>query len=202
VAIPDISDGPLALTRRRFDNSVHALADPVPVWDHGVCRWSDSLYVRLRGAITARTAGRRRVMAGSRAPCRTDVLVWLIEVDSTVAGWEPDSKGDTVERLHQLSARGFRPQDCGLIDDYCGQIERWVIGAAELLGDRQVAVALRLPCPACGARWTYRRNGSEQIRSWALKVSESGCSCSGCQAFWPPDRFEFLAQLLNCAPLP
>jgi hypothetical protein len=88
------SDGPLMLTRRRLDAAVHALADPVPAWDGGVCRWSDALYSRLRGAITARTAGRRRVMAGSRAPCRTDVLVWLIEVDTAVAAWTPDEVWD------------------------------------------------------------------------------------------------------------
>jgi hypothetical protein len=158
---------------------VHALVDLVPLWDHGVARWSDSAYVRLRAALVGRTARSRAAVAGSRLPCRIDALTLLVDIDQSVAAWEPDGKGGTVERLRTLTARGFRPQDCGLIDDYCGQIERWVIGAAELLGDRQVAVALRLPCPSCGARFVYRRSGSESVRAWALQVTESGCECLG-----------------------
>lgn len=201
VAIPD-GDGPLVLTRRRLDDAVHALADPTPVWDHGVCRWSDAVYSRLRVAITARTAGRRRVMAGSRALCRTEVLALLIDIDTTVGLWE-NGKGSTVDRLHTLAGDGFRPQDCELVDSYSAAIERWVIGAAELLGDRQVAVALRLPCPSCGERFVYRHNGSgESVRSWALRVSEDGCDCRVCRAFWSPDQLEFLARLLGCTPLP
>jgi hypothetical protein len=42
------TDNPLALARRRLTDAVHALADPVPVWDGGVARWSDSVYGRLR----------------------------------------------------------------------------------------------------------------------------------------------------------
>jgi hypothetical protein len=140
VTLPD-GDGPLVLTRRRLDAAVHALADPVLVWDGGVCRWSDGLYSRLRGAITARTAGRRPVMAGSRAPCRTDVLVWLIEVDTAVAARTPDDKGSTVERLHALTARGWRPQDCEVLDDYSTQVEKWFC---------------RRPSCLVTARWRWR----------------------------------------------
>lgn len=195
-------DNPLALARRRFGDAVHALADPVPVWDHGVCRWSDSVYARLRTAVTARTAGRRRVMAGSRAPCRIDVLTLLVDIDGAVAGWAPDDKGSTVERLHALTGRGFRPQDIDLLDGYCHAIEGWVLSATELLGDKPPAVALRMPCPSCGETWSYRQNAGEAVRAWALRVSEDGCTCLGCRAFWTPDQFEWLAKLLGCEPLP
>ena len=197
-------DGVLEPVLRRFGNAVAALADPVPIWEHGACRWSDAVYQRLRAALVGKTgAGRRRAVPSSRMPCRTDVLVWLLEVDAAVAEWTPDGKGDTVDRLHTLTARGWRPQDCGLIDGYCELIEKWVLGAAELLGDRAPAVALRLPCPACGQQFTYRRSGGgESVRSWALRVSETGCECLGCRAFWGPDQFEFLARLLGCPALP
>lgn len=195
-------DGVLEPVLRRFGNAVAALVDPVPIWDRGACRWSSPVYARLRGALVGRTMRGRRAVAGSRLPCRTDVLVWLLEVDAAAAAWTPDGKGDTVERLHTLTARGWRPQDCGLIDGYCGQIERWGVAAAELLGDRAPAVALRLPCPSCGQRWVYRHGASESTRGWALKVSESGCECQACRAFWEPAQFEFLARLLGCAPLP
>ncbi|MCH9642662.1 MAG: hypothetical protein K0U70_03915 [Actinomycetia bacterium] len=51
VSIPDVADGPLALSQQRLDDAVHALADPIPVWGGGTCRWSDSLYFRLRAAL-------------------------------------------------------------------------------------------------------------------------------------------------------
>lgn len=201
VAIPPDPDGPLALSRRRLADCVHSLVDEIPVWEQGIARWSESVYARLRGALVARTA-RSRAVAGSRLPCRVDVLTLLVEIDRVASEWEPDGKG-TVERLRQLAAHGWRPQDCELIDGYCGQIERWGVAAAELLGDRAPAVALRLPCPSCGEQFVYRRSGGgESVRSWALRVSETGCECSVCRAFWGPDQFEWLAKLLGCAPLP
>jgi hypothetical protein len=37
----------------------------------------------------------------SRPPCRTDVLALLVQIDTTVAGWEPYTKS-TIDRLRQL----------------------------------------------------------------------------------------------------
>lgn len=185
-----------------MSDAVHALADPIPVWDGGTCRWSDPLYTRLRSTLTDAIAmGRRRVAAGSRAPCRGDVLALLIEVDTAVGVWEPDGKG-TIDRLHLLTGRGWRPQDTRLIDDYCGQIERWVLAGTELL-DAVPRVFLQQPCPRCAARFARRTDGAgEVVNTRALKVSETGCKCLGCGAFWGPERFEWLARLLGCEPLP
>ncbi|MGZ3303989.1 MAG: DUF7340 domain-containing protein [Isosphaeraceae bacterium] len=33
-------------------------------------------------------------------------------------------------------------------------------------------------------------------------MSETGCTCLGCGAFWEPSEFHWLARLLGCAPLP
>ncbi|MGD9618667.1 MAG: hypothetical protein AB7G47_01820 [Mycolicibacterium sp.] len=57
MAIPESEDGPLMPSQQRTDDALHALADPIPLWSHGVCRWSDSLYARLRGALRGRRAG-------------------------------------------------------------------------------------------------------------------------------------------------
>ena len=124
-----------------------------------------------------------------------------MSIDETVARWQP-SKGDTCDRLHALTGRGWRPQDCEFLDDYCDQIERWCIAAAELLGDRQVAVSLRYPCPACGTRFVVRQARGEVMRSWTLRVTEDGCNCQQCRAQWLPNEFEWLARLLGCEPLP
>jgi hypothetical protein len=128
------------------------------------------------------------------------VLTLLIDVDRAVAGWEPDAKG-TVERLHQLVARGWRPCDTTAMGGYASRIEQWVIAAAELL-DRRPVLHLDVPCPSCAARWTYHRNAGEQVRVRALRVSEDGASCGACHAFWPPAEFHWLARLLGSASLP
>ena len=196
-------DGALPLARRRLENAVHALADPQPVWAGGVCRWSDALYVRLRGALTGRGGERRHDGAfGSRAPCRSGVLALLVEIDRAVGGWEPHGKS-TTDRLRQLVGNGWRPQDCDLLTEYADRVEAWTLTAVELLGDRSPTVALRLPCPSCERLHVYRRNsGGESVRSWALRVSEDGCVCLGCRAEWSPDEFHWLARLLGCDPVP
>jgi ribosomal protein S27AE len=148
-------DGPLPLARRRLADAVHALANPQPQWIAGVARWQHSLYTRLRTELAGgRVAGRWRPHS-ARLPCRGDVLALLVEVDAAVAGWEP-AKGDTVDRLHALAARGWRPQDCSTIDDYSSALERWVLAGAELL-DPAPVVFLRQPCPRCGAQFAHRR---------------------------------------------
>jgi hypothetical protein len=125
-----------------------------------------------------------------------------LDYGTQMVGGVTPGKGGTVDRLHALTGRGWRPQDSQLLDGYCHTIERWVLAAAELLGDRQVAVSLRLACPSCGEQYAYRHGGDEWVRSWALRLTEDGCSCQVCRAFWPPREFEWLARLLGCEPLP
>ncbi len=121
------TDGPLGPARRQLQDAVHALADPVPVWDHGVCRWAPAVYACLRRELSGgrRLIGRRGRL-GSKLPGRIDVLNLLLDIDSTVGGWEPAGQG-TTDRLHQLAARGWRPQDCSVLESYCAQLQRWVI---------------------------------------------------------------------------
>ncbi len=197
-------DGPLALSQHRLDDAVHCFADPLPAWSHGACRWSDSLYARLRGALRGRKgAGGVRLASGSRAPCSMRALELLIAIDTCVEHWEPGGKGNTIDRLHRLASRSWRPQDTAEMDDISSRLERWSLEASELIGDAPVSVALRLPCPSCGSRFAYRRNrGGETLRTDALKVDESGCDCAACGANWPPDQFHWLAKLLDCPTLP
>lgn len=172
-----------------------------PMWVDGTCRWQASVYVRIRTALTGRPAY-RTALQQSRPPCNTAVLALLVDVDTTVGSWEPNGKS-TVDRLRLLAGRGWRPQDCALIDGYSDQLERWAVSAAELLTESP-RVFLREPCPRCGERFAYRHDsaGDEMVRVRALRVSETGCKCQACGAFWAPDRFEWLARLLGCEPLP
>jgi hypothetical protein len=118
-----------------------------------------------------------------------------------VGRWEPHGKS-TVERLHELAGRGWRPQDCALVDGHSGLLEWWALAAAELLAEHP-KVSLELPCPRCGASIVYRRNSSgESVRVWALRVGEDGCLCLACRSFWSPDQFDWLARLLGGQALP
>jgi hypothetical protein len=171
--VTDTVDGPLPLARRRLADAVHALADPQPQWIGGACRWQGSVYARLRTELAGGRVVRRSSAHMSRLPCHTGILVWVCEVDAVVAGWEPHGK-TTVDRLHQLAGRGFRPQDCELLDEYCSTIERWVLAAAELL-DAAPKVFLPQPCPRCDSRFAYRTDGAgERVSVRALRVSEDG----------------------------
>ena len=42
----------------------------------------------------------------------------------------------TIDRLHQLAARDWRPMDCALIAVYCDRLDTWAVTAAELLAAR------------------------------------------------------------------
>ncbi|MGD9618668.1 MAG: hypothetical protein AB7G47_01815 [Mycolicibacterium sp.] len=126
----------------------------------------------------------------------------VVAIDCYVERLEP-GKGDATDKLHRLAGRGWRPPDTCVMDDISTRLERWTIDAGKLVGDAAVSVALRLPCPSCGARFSYRRTkGGEQIRADALKVSEAGCECSSCSAVWEPAEFHWLARLLGCEALP
>lgn len=188
--------------RRQLADAVAALADPLPLFFGGTCRWTDPLYTRLRDALQPRNMTSRRVVPGSRAPCRTDVLTLVVEIDLTVAGWQPRGDG-ALARLHRLRDKPWTPEDCELVSQHAAQIRAWTLKAVELLGDRTVSVPLRLPCPACGRSHVPGRNtAGEPVRRWALSVSEHGARCAGCDTHWPPERFGLLARLLGLPPLP
>ena len=192
---------PLPLAQRRLSDAVRAVVDPVPLWTDGVCRWEPAVYDRLRASLRGQPAGSSRTMPGSRLPCRSAILSLLVEIDSAVAGWESGEK-NTVERLRTVAAADRAPDAVAEIDSYTQRIESWATRAAELLGDR-AGVDLRYPCPQCGRKFYYRRNGSgEHVRTWTLQVSELGALCRACDATWTVEQFPFLARLLDCPELP
>jgi hypothetical protein len=43
-----------------------------------------------------------------------------------------------------LIGRGWRPQDCDLLDDYSDHIEAWTLTAVELLGEVSPTVGINL----------------------------------------------------------
>jgi hypothetical protein len=181
---------------------VRALVEPVAVSVSGSYRWATPLYLELRQALNGSKTFRSGVQR-SLLPCRVDILCLVIEVDRTAAGWVPDGKGDTVQRLRQLAAKPFRPQDCDLLAGYTDRLECWVLTATELLRPTARVFLADTPCPHCGARSAYVRNADgERAHQPALKVSEDGAVCGACKARWDPARFGLLARLLGCEALP
>src|SRR5271156_431068 len=190
----------LPLAKQHLHDAVAALADPQAVSINGAYLWAPPVYTALRGmlrgAVEHRIGGWR-----ATAPCRTDILAWLVEVDRVVGSWEPDAKG-TILRLQQLAGRGWRPQDCDLIERYTDQLLRWNILGAELLAATP-RVFLEVPCPRCSARHAYHRDSAgEKVRTRALRVAEDGARCGACGAQWEPSQFRWLAKLLVCPSLP
>ncbi len=143
-----------------------------------------------------------RLVAGPRAPCSIAALDLVVVIDCCVERWE-SGKGDTVDRLHRLVGRDRRPQNVSMLDDISARLERWTIEASQLLGDEATLVSLRMPCPSCGSRFSYRpSSGGETVRSDALRVSEHDAECMACRANWSPGEFHWLARLLGCEELP
>lgn len=184
---------------RRFENAVHALTEPQAEWVNGRCKWVDAPYKRLRGALTSRTTSNRKTMAVSRPPLRMDVLDLLATIDSSVSTWCSDG-ADTVERLHALAERRWAPDAAEQLDGWVARLEGWLDTAHELLHDTPPVVPLRLPCPACGRRYHYKRSGNETIRTDALRLGEDGATCTACHARWDFERLPFLAKMLGCTP--
>lgn len=196
-----MAENPLGFARRQLDDAVKVMADRQPVWHDGVCNWSDSLYVRLRGAMRSSMKAGRRTVPGSRLPCHSGVLALLIDIDKTVATWQAEGVG-TVDRLHKLRVGRFRPEDVDKIDGFTAQLGKWTVEAVELLGDKPVEIPLRQSCPACGRKFIYGPSNGDTVRRWALIVGENGARCLGCTATWNIEKLEFLAQLLQSIPGP
>lgn len=157
-------DGALGPARRPLEDAVHALASPRPQWVSGAAHWEPALYDRLRTALHYGPSVERKARGRSTlAPCRTDLLTVLLDVDATVRTWTADVvKGGTVGRL---AGRGWRPQDVATIERHCDDLQRWTIAATDLLVP-SVRVFLPQPCPHCSARHAYRHTSSgEHLRS-------------------------------------
>ena len=62
---------------------------------------------------------------------------------------------------------------------------------------------LAVACPTCGMRTVFVPDETgEMVQRAALIVDGTdGCTCLACYTVWPPERLEFLADVLGCQPL-
>lgn len=173
----------IAHAATKLRDSIHLLIHTQTHWI-GRVAVSDSLYQRMRQALTVASAASGAPMQASKAPARIDVLAWFCDVDTTVARWH--TGGDTIDRLIHIYEVAWAPEQLDHVKAMQRRCEAWIAAAQEMLGDNPIEVPLRRPCPRCNELWCY--GGADQTRSFALRVSEHGAQCKACRARWITDQ--------------
>lgn len=196
-------DGQLPVAFKLMVDAIHRLCGPQSRFMDGKLLWASSRYLQLQDSlhgeqVNAGTGGGSK----SRPPFWTDAHDLLVEIDTAVEVWQPAFTGvpPTVGRLHWIEQRKWRPQDVRQIEQITGAVAEWAAQIDALL-DPPKRWTLPYPCPACGERTAYRRDsGGERVRQQALQISEQGCTCGACKAYWPPDKFTWLGRVLESLP--
>jgi hypothetical protein len=201
-AVPE-PDGALQPALTALADAVHALCGPQSRLIEGILVHIPSRYLQLRDA----TVGEQSNTGGgggskSRPPFWTDAFDLIREIDDALEVWQPAFTGvpPTVGRLRCLQARSWRPQDTRQLEQITRAVAEWAHSIDTLL-DPPRRWTLPSPCPNCNTATVYKRDpGGEMIRQPALQIGPNGCTCSKCRAFWPPERFVFLARVLGSLP--
>jgi hypothetical protein len=68
--------------------AIQPLAYPQPHWNAGHPAMAESLYARMRDALTATSAQSGAPMQASKAPARIDVIAWFVDIDHSVGVWQ------------------------------------------------------------------------------------------------------------------
>ena len=173
----------IAHAATKLRDAIHLLVHTQTHWI-GRVAVSDSLYQRMRQALTVASAASGAPMQASKAPARIDVLAWFCDVDTTVARWH--TGGDTINRLTHIYEVAWAPEQLDHVKAMQRRCEAWVASAQEMLGDNPIEVPLRKICPACDQLWSY--SGPDRTRNYALRVSELGAFCRACNAKWISDQ--------------
>ncbi len=189
-------DGRIGPAVEKFRQAVTRLTQPQTRIHLDAVIFAPSLYDQLRGDL-AGTQGDTRTAAKSLPPIWVDAADLLKVIDRTTQGWQP-KHSTTVDRLLSLSGFGWRPQDTDHVDTMTGCVEGWCVQILALL-DPQATKTISAPCPQCSKDHVYRRDkAGEMVRKPALQlVTNTGCSCLACNAFWPPEQYMWLNRLLG-----
>ena len=165
----------------------------------------ESRYQEVRDSIAGQQGTQTGSIARSMPPLWVDATDWLRRVDHETADQITATRTtSTSDRwLSQLDVQ-WRPQDTPLLQRWTTTLETWAHQADQLLGTATTALPVRAACPACGRRWHYRRDtAGDIVRVDALSITRGvGCSCAGCRAKWPEERYEWLARVIGCDALP
>ena len=181
----------------RLYAAVADLIDPAKQLSDGAVLVGPSCYEMLVAEIPASAArDGGRAVGKSRPPVWCEAVDLRVLIDSRAAQLHP--RGETTPaRLRALAAKRWRPQDERQVRAAAVEIQSWRASIRALVEPEHVKT-ISAPCPSCGRRWHYRQNAGETVRVPTLQlVTETGCRCLSCQAFWPPEKFLFLCRLLG-----
>ena len=191
-----MSDGNIQAAHTKLTRAVDRLCKPRMAVYHDQTRYALSLYRQLESDL-AGTQGDTRTPAKSLPPLWIDAAQLRIDMDSQTRSWCPKEHG-IPQRLGNLSAKTWRPQDTDLVTEMARMVDMWCETILHLL-DPESVKHITAACPSCGRSFVYRRDSAgESVRQPALKVvTNVGASCQHCDAHWAPDRYMFLCRLLG-----
>jgi hypothetical protein len=194
-------DGALQPARQALQDAISDLIDPRPEPSDQGTQWLDSRYHDLRDALTSQRIGSRS-KPQSQPPAWLDAIDLLKTIDQRARELEPSwpiSECDeypTIQRLRQLDARKWRPQDVQEIDTITGDLNKYAVDIDKLFSNPPKY--LPDPCPRC--RNTHARRLDDEgkpTRIPALAITDDGCTCNVCKEYWPPERLMFLGRVLG-----
>ena len=191
-----MADGNITAAARKLNLAVDRLCKPRMAVYHDQIRYALSLYRQLQEDLPGKK-GDSRTPAKSLPPLWIDAAQLRIDMDSQTRSWCPKEQG-IPQRLGNLSAKTWRPQDTDLVTEMARMVDMWCETILHLL-DPESVKHISAPCPSCGRAFIYRRDSAgESVRQPALKVvTNVGASCQHCDAHWAPDRYMFLCRLLG-----
>jgi hypothetical protein len=191
-----MADGNITAAATKLTRAVDRLCKPRMAVYHDQTRYALSLYRQLESDL-AGTQGDTRTPAKSLPPLWIDAAQLRIDMDSQTRSWCPKEQG-IPQRLGNLSAKTWRPQDTDLVTEMARMVDMWCETILHLL-DPESVKHITAACPSCGRSFVYRRDSAgESVRQPALKVvTNVGASCQHCDAHWAPDRYMFLCRLLG-----
>jgi hypothetical protein len=203
---PATPDGQLQPARQALADAISDLVDPRPQYTDQGLQWLDSRYHELREALTSQRLGSSH-QHQSQAPAWVDAIDLLKDIDHKTRGWEPDwpindcDEYPTIQRLRQIDARKWRPQDVTTINTITNDIARYNIRINELLEPARI-IYLANPCPHCHKTETHRtpKGETEPIRVAALQITSDTdiqANCNHCHSHWPKAELQFLGRLLG-----
>lgn len=191
-----MADGNIQAARTRLGRAVQRLTGPRTAVYHDRTLFCPSLYAQLVSDV-AGTQGDNRTPAKSLPPVWIDAVQLVHTIDGQVQDWVR-RPGDTPHRLQLLAFNTWRPQDTTMVNGIATKVDGWCDTIVNLLTP-EATKHISAPCPSCGREKVFRRDSAgETVQQPALKVvTNVGCTCQHCQAFWAPDKYLFLCKLLG-----
>lgn len=186
----------LPQAKRNLSDAVHRLTAPQHRYLGDALRSAPSRYHQLCQEI-AGTQGENHTPPKSMPPLWIDAVQLLADIDRQARRWEPGA-ANTVTRLQVMADKSWRPQDTEHVFSISITVAKWSDSIDQLLDPEHVK-HISTACPSCSQTHVYRKDSAgDRVKQPALRiVTNTGCECQACGAFWGPSKYLFLCKLLG-----